>query len=302
MNCLCVFLSACLPKLNTLQITHNRLTTASDIQELERCDNLSVVDMSHNRLEDPEIVNVLANMKICVSQSTLPPYLSEGLQPHISNRQSMRSYYKHLLRTLLPKHHGVKDHLLLLPFHYGTTCRINSFVQNFPQDSPNQDFITFPFIMSLRHEHLQMVPTHYKCPLLLLLLYYTFSFQKFSQVVKQFTTASYSFQSAFLLGEVCVSTMCKSLRVYSVGNEKNKRFQIQHSSKKIYPWCYCKPNLIILTPRKVSNPTKDVFSCISDVHFYQRSFAVALFENLFLSSVGSLHYQQNKNSSKEICA
>ncbi|XP_071795783.1 uncharacterized protein [Asterias amurensis] len=56
---------ACLPKLNTLQISHNRLSTASDIQELERCDNLSVVDMSHNRLEDPEIVNVLANMKIC---------------------------------------------------------------------------------------------------------------------------------------------------------------------------------------------------------------------------------------------
>ena len=36
------------------------------------------------------------------SKGTLPPYLSEGLQPHISNRhQSMRSNNKHLSRNPL---------------------------------------------------------------------------------------------------------------------------------------------------------------------------------------------------------
>ena len=30
--------------------------------------------------------------------------------------------------------------------------------------------------------------------------------------------------------------------------------QNKHYSKEIYPWCYCKPHLIILQPCKVSNP------------------------------------------------
>ncbi|XP_022096395.1 dynein assembly factor 1, axonemal-like [Acanthaster planci] len=56
---------ACLPKLNTLNIAHNRLTTADDIRELAECHNLSVVDLSHNRLNDPKIVDVFAAMKTC---------------------------------------------------------------------------------------------------------------------------------------------------------------------------------------------------------------------------------------------
>lgn len=52
-----------LAKLNTLQISHNRLSTAEDLAELETCDYLSVLDMSHNRMDDPNCVDVLAKMK-----------------------------------------------------------------------------------------------------------------------------------------------------------------------------------------------------------------------------------------------
>ncbi|XP_033102634.1 dynein assembly factor 1, axonemal-like isoform X2 [Anneissia japonica] len=54
---------ACLPVLNTLNISHNRLTNAEDVRHLEECNHLSILDLSHNRLNDPAIFDVLGNMK-----------------------------------------------------------------------------------------------------------------------------------------------------------------------------------------------------------------------------------------------
>ncbi|EDO32918.1 predicted protein [Nematostella vectensis] len=53
---------ACLPVLNTLQIAHNRLASAGDIKELASCQKLSIVDLSYNKIDDPNIVDVLAEM------------------------------------------------------------------------------------------------------------------------------------------------------------------------------------------------------------------------------------------------
>ncbi|XP_045523936.1 uncharacterized protein LOC123713997 isoform X2 [Pieris brassicae] len=52
------------PDLHTLSIGHNMLTTVEDLEHLRTCKNLSVVDLSYNRLEDPLIVDVLADMSI----------------------------------------------------------------------------------------------------------------------------------------------------------------------------------------------------------------------------------------------
>lgn len=51
-----------LPELHTLNITHNRLRTHEQLQRLVDCKVLSVLDMSHNRIDDLLIVSVLAQM------------------------------------------------------------------------------------------------------------------------------------------------------------------------------------------------------------------------------------------------
>uniref|UniRef100_A0A673V6F5 Dynein axonemal assembly factor 1 n=1 Tax=Suricata suricatta TaxID=37032 RepID=A0A673V6F5_SURSU len=53
---------SCLPVLNTLQIAHNHLETVGDIQHLKECLKLCVLDLSHNKLSDPEILSVLESM------------------------------------------------------------------------------------------------------------------------------------------------------------------------------------------------------------------------------------------------
>ncbi|CAH0597578.1 unnamed protein product [Chrysodeixis includens] len=50
------------PDLHTLSIAHNMLSSVDDLSELKFCNNLSVLDLSYNRLEDPLIVDVLADM------------------------------------------------------------------------------------------------------------------------------------------------------------------------------------------------------------------------------------------------
>ncbi|XP_049277930.1 dynein axonemal assembly factor 1 homolog [Anopheles funestus] len=52
-----------LPVLNTLNISHNYLKTVESIAELRKCDFVSVLDISHNRIEDIAIVKVLSDMK-----------------------------------------------------------------------------------------------------------------------------------------------------------------------------------------------------------------------------------------------
>nr|XP_012321389.1 dynein assembly factor 1, axonemal [Aotus nancymaae] len=53
---------SCLPVLNTLQMAHNHLETVEDIQHLRECLRLCVLDLSHNKLSDPEILNILERM------------------------------------------------------------------------------------------------------------------------------------------------------------------------------------------------------------------------------------------------
>ncbi|KFQ44085.1 Dynein assembly factor 1, axonemal, partial [Nestor notabilis] len=53
---------ACLKVLQTLQIAHNKLQTVEDIQHLQECPSISVLDLSHNNLSDPAIVTVLETM------------------------------------------------------------------------------------------------------------------------------------------------------------------------------------------------------------------------------------------------
>ena len=55
-------LPACLPVLNTLQMAHNHLETVEDIQHLRECARLCVLDLSHNKLSDPEILRVLESI------------------------------------------------------------------------------------------------------------------------------------------------------------------------------------------------------------------------------------------------
>ncbi|KAG7479934.1 dynein assembly factor 1, axonemal [Solea senegalensis] len=53
---------SCLPKLSTLEITNNRLETVEDIEHLSQCLAISVLDISHNMLNDPRILPVLEAM------------------------------------------------------------------------------------------------------------------------------------------------------------------------------------------------------------------------------------------------
>ncbi|NWU83975.1 DAAF1 factor, partial [Onychorhynchus coronatus] len=53
---------SCLKVLQTLQIAHNKLRTVEDVQHLQECPSISVLDLSHNSLSDPSIVTVLETL------------------------------------------------------------------------------------------------------------------------------------------------------------------------------------------------------------------------------------------------
>jgi dynein assembly factor 1 len=52
-----------LPKLNSLYLSHNKLESVGDIEHLKECKSLSVVDLSHNFIEDPDAVQVFSQME-----------------------------------------------------------------------------------------------------------------------------------------------------------------------------------------------------------------------------------------------
>uniref|UniRef100_A0A8C4WDR3 Dynein axonemal assembly factor 1 n=1 Tax=Gopherus evgoodei TaxID=1825980 RepID=A0A8C4WDR3_9SAUR len=58
---------SCLSVLHTLQIAHNKLQTVEDIQHLQECPTICVLDLSHNKLDDPNILNILETMPDLVS-------------------------------------------------------------------------------------------------------------------------------------------------------------------------------------------------------------------------------------------
>ncbi|XP_036608193.1 dynein assembly factor 1, axonemal [Trichosurus vulpecula] len=53
---------SCLPVLSTLQIANNHLETVEDIQHLKDCISICVLDLSNNKLSDPDILCVLEAM------------------------------------------------------------------------------------------------------------------------------------------------------------------------------------------------------------------------------------------------
>ncbi|XP_078400031.1 dynein axonemal assembly factor 1 isoform X3 [Cetorhinus maximus] len=53
---------SCLPALKTLQLAHNQLCTMKDIEHLKQCGSLSVLDLSHNKLGDPDVITVFEVM------------------------------------------------------------------------------------------------------------------------------------------------------------------------------------------------------------------------------------------------
>lgn len=57
------YVKGILPVLNTLQMTHNKLRTADDIADLAHCKELKIVDLSHNYIVDPKIIEVNTTLK-----------------------------------------------------------------------------------------------------------------------------------------------------------------------------------------------------------------------------------------------
>lgn len=62
------FYLAALPKLNSLYLSHNKLEKVEDIEHLKECKTLSVVDLSHNFIDDPDAVQVFSQMANVVSR------------------------------------------------------------------------------------------------------------------------------------------------------------------------------------------------------------------------------------------
>ena len=59
---------ACLPQLHTFIVSHNKLATAKDVEELKGCKELAVLDLSHNCFDETEVMDMvlheMENLKV----------------------------------------------------------------------------------------------------------------------------------------------------------------------------------------------------------------------------------------------
>ena len=64
----CLTSLACLPKLHTFIASHNKLCTVKDLEELVGCKELSVLDISHNSIDEAEVMDsvlhLVENLKV----------------------------------------------------------------------------------------------------------------------------------------------------------------------------------------------------------------------------------------------
>jgi len=56
-------------------MTHCKVKTVEDLEHLIECEELSVVDLAHNKLSDPAIIDVFEKMKNLVSSDLFFKYL-----------------------------------------------------------------------------------------------------------------------------------------------------------------------------------------------------------------------------------
>ncbi|XP_067137551.1 dynein axonemal assembly factor 1-like [Centruroides vittatus] len=70
---------SCLPNLKRLDVSQNLLSTAEDIRHLSECQNLTIVDLSHNRLDGIELVDVLANTNNIIELNMLGNAITKSL-------------------------------------------------------------------------------------------------------------------------------------------------------------------------------------------------------------------------------
>ncbi|KAK7098820.1 dynein axonemal assembly factor 1-like [Littorina saxatilis] len=54
---------ACLTRLHSLYISHNQLVTYEDVEHLAQCHEIGILDLSHNKLKDPRILDIFAAMQ-----------------------------------------------------------------------------------------------------------------------------------------------------------------------------------------------------------------------------------------------
>lgn len=57
----------CVPALNTLNLSHNRLTDVESLEHLAKLHTVSVLDLAHNKIEDPKVIEVFEQMQNLVS-------------------------------------------------------------------------------------------------------------------------------------------------------------------------------------------------------------------------------------------
>ena len=58
-----MYFLASLSELCSLELSHNSLSSVEDVGHLSDCQSVEVLDLSHNKLEDPAVVEVFAKMR-----------------------------------------------------------------------------------------------------------------------------------------------------------------------------------------------------------------------------------------------